>query len=108
MPGEALSLRLGDLTVEEFVHDEATTMFDLNFMFSEGPRGLALEIAYSTALFESTTVERMGERLLHLLTVISEQPDITVRSLCDLFEKPMAALEKAEFLAAALNLDDEF
>jgi acyl transferase domain-containing protein/NAD(P)-dependent dehydrogenase (short-subunit alcohol dehydrogenase family)/acyl carrier protein/2-polyprenyl-3-methyl-5-hydroxy-6-metoxy-1,4-benzoquinol methylase len=108
MPSEDLRLELGNLTVESFASEDETTLFDLNFMFTDGPAGLALEISYSTALFEAATVAQLGERLMRLLAAISEQPETPVRSLCKLFEAQEAAADKAAFLAGALALDEEF
>jgi hypothetical protein len=39
---------------------------------------------------------------------VAEAPQSTVRSLCALVEGADAGEEKAAFLAAALQLDDEF
>jgi len=108
MPGKPPSLQLGDLVVASVGMDNQTTIFDLNFMFSDDPRGLAVEIDYSTALFDAARIERLGDDLLRLLTFIPEQPHATVRSLCGLLEAPSNSVDKSEFLAAALNLDEEF
>jgi acyl transferase domain-containing protein len=108
MPAETPTLRLGELAVEAVATDSETTIFDLNFMFSDSPDALTLEIGYATALFEASTVKCWGDALLAVLTGISEDPRRTVRSLCALIEGGEAADEKAGFLAAALQLDDEF
>jgi len=108
MPGKPPSLQLGDLVVASIGMDNQTTIFDLNFMFSDHPRGLAVEIDYSTALFDAARIERLGDDLLRLLSFIPEQPHATVRSLCGLLEAPSNSVDKSEFLAAALNLDEEF
>jgi len=108
IPSEVPSLQLGNLAVAGSVTNSQTTIFDLNFMFSDGSLGLAMEIGYSTVLFDAATIEQLGDRMLRLLTAIGEQPEATVRLLCALLEERASAAEKAEFLAAALNLDEEF
>ena len=108
MPGEAAPLLLGNLAAEGSVVNSRTTLFDLNFMFADGPRGLALEISYGSSLFDPETVGALGERLMRLLGVVASQPDLTVRDLCDLLNERMGAAERGEFLAASLELDEEF
>ena len=108
MPSDTPPPQLGDLAVAGSVTNSQTTLFDLNFMFSESPLGLAIEIGYSTALFDASTIERLGDRLLQLLTAINEQPESTVRSLCQLLEENPGTVGRAEFLASTLNLDEEF
>jgi hypothetical protein len=108
VPGETSAMQMGELTVSSYSAKSRTTVFDLNFMLGDGPLGLATEIGYSTALFDAMTIERLGDRWMKLLTAIGEQPESTVRSLCRLMEENHGAAERAEFLAAALNLSEEF
>lgn len=108
MPASTPRVRLGDLEAEGFATDNGTTIFDLNFMFSDGPGALTLEIGYATALFEAQTVSSWGEAVLAVLAAIGEEPGCSVRSLCGLIADDDTASEKAGFLAAALQLDDEF
>ena len=108
MPSEVPALQLGDLAVAGSVTNSQTAIFDLNFMFSDGALGLAVEISYSTALFDAATIQQLGDRLLRLLTAIGQQPEATVRMLCALLEEGASAAERAEFLATSLNLDEEF
>jgi acyl transferase domain-containing protein len=108
MPAETPPLRLGELLVEGVATDSETTIFDLNFMFGDGPDTLTLEIGYATALFEASTIARWGEALIAILNAIGADPHCTVRSLCGLMEGSEAAEEKAGFLAAVLQIDEEF
>jgi non-ribosomal peptide synthetase component F len=105
---EVPALQLGKLAVAGSVTNNQTTIFDLNFMFSEGSLGLAMEISYSTVLFDAATIEQLGGRMRRLLMAIGEQPEASVRSLCAQLEERASAAENAEFLASALNLDEEF
>ena len=108
MPGEAPSLRLGELSVEGSPTSSLTTILDLNFMFSEVGSGLALEIGYATALFEPVTVARLGNALLRVLVAAAREPGRTVRSLCALVDGEDDAVERAAFLKASLQLDGDF
>ena len=95
MPGDAPSLRLGELSVEGLATNSGTTIFDLNFMFSETASGLALEIGYATALFEPATVARLGNALLRVLVAAAREPGRTVRSLCALVDGEDGELEES-------------
>jgi acyl transferase domain-containing protein len=108
MPGEAPSLRLGELSVEGLATNSGTTIFDLNFMFSETASGLALEIGYAAALFEPATVARLGNALLRVLVAAAREPGRTVRSLCALADGGDGERERADFLKASLQLDEDF
>jgi hypothetical protein len=108
MPSEVPALQLGNLAVAGSVTNSQTALFDLNFMFSDGALGLAMEVSYSTVLFDAATIEQLGDRLLRLLTAIGEQPEASIRTLCALLDEGASAAERAEFLATSLNLDEEF
>jgi hypothetical protein len=108
MPGDAPSLRLGELSVEGLATNSGTTIFDLNFMFSETASGLALEIGYATALFEPATVARLGNALLRVLVAAAREPGRTVRSLCAVVDGEDGEVERAAFLKASLQLDGDF
>ena len=106
MPGETPPMRLGELGVGGFVGNSGTTIFDLNFMFSEGQRGLMLEVGYSTALFDPATVASLGDRVLRLARwpTVAADPEQTVRSLCRRITDRADASEREAFLAASLDL----
>ncbi len=59
----------------------ATAKFDLTLALTETPDGLRGILGYRSALFDATTVERMGRQLDTLLRGVLEDPD---RSLGDL------------------------
>ena len=108
MPASTPRVRLDDLEAEGFATDNGTTIFDLNFMFSDGPDALTLEIGYATALFDADTVSSWGEAVLVVLAAIGQEPGCSMRSLCALIEGGDTARERASFLATALRLDDAF
>jgi acyl transferase domain-containing protein/NADP-dependent 3-hydroxy acid dehydrogenase YdfG len=108
MPASAPTMRLGNLEAEGFAIDNSTTIFDLNFMFSEGPDALTLEIGYAAALFDRDTVSSWSKAVLAILAAVGEAPGRTVRSLCGLIEGGDTARQNVDFLAAALQLDEEF
>jgi len=94
--------------VEGLATNSGTTIFDLNFMFSESASGLALEIGYATALFEPATVARLGNALLRVLVVAAGDPTRTVRSLCAVVDGEDGEVERAAFLKASLQVNEDF
>jgi acyl transferase domain-containing protein/D-arabinose 1-dehydrogenase-like Zn-dependent alcohol dehydrogenase len=108
MPAQTPTIRLGDLAAEGSATDNGTTIFDLNLMFSDGAEALVLEIAYAASLFDPAAVTDWGKAIFAVLAAAAKEPARSVRSLCAKIEGGAALDERADFLAAALQLDDEF
>ncbi|MEU5426181.1 amino acid adenylation domain-containing protein [Streptomyces olivoreticuli] len=71
--------------------DAAPTKFDLSWGFVEhhgedgAPCGMAGLLHYAADLFDHSTAETLAQRLLHLFSVITENPDVAVGVL-EVFE----------------------
>jgi acyl carrier protein len=103
-PADSARLQLGDLVVQGASIPSATTVFNLNFMFSDSPSGLSLELGYSTAHFQASTVERWTKNFFNLLETLSQDPQQTVETLCNSLSEPSENESRDAFLASILNL----
>ncbi|MBF0378966.1 MAG: hypothetical protein HQK72_16030, partial [Desulfamplus sp.] len=88
---EALEQTNYDLSVE--IYPLPTLHFDLRYN----------HLAYSIA-----KMDRVANELTTLFTAISKTPEISVGELRKLLASPDELGEDAKFLAAAMNIDDEF
>ena len=77
----ATGAHLAGLRLHNVDVDTGTTKFDLTFILSEGPRGIAGTLSYRTDLFEAATVERMVGYLSTLLESIVAEPSRPVGEL---------------------------
>ncbi|WP_051466578.1 non-ribosomal peptide synthetase [Actinomadura oligospora] len=75
----------GALTEERIVPPHVTAKFDLTLFTRATPDGIAGTFEYATALFDRTTVERLGEWFVELLGALAADPD---RPLSDLAPWP--------------------
>ncbi len=75
----------------------ATAKFDLTLALTETPDGLRGVLGYRSALFDATTVERMGRQLDTLLRGALEDPDRPLRAL------PLLAPGEAHQILVAFN-----
>lgn len=69
------SLKLHDLTVQEFDFDSGISPFDFSFDIEERDGKLRVTIDYSTDLFELATIERMAGHYRTLLEAATLDPD---------------------------------
>jgi len=90
-------LELPDLELEPIEARGATAKFDLTLALTETPDGLRGILGYRQALFDATTVERLGERLDALLRAVVAEPERTVRSL------PLLTPAEAHQVVVAFN-----
>ncbi len=67
-------LTLGAVQLSEVPLDHTTSVFDLNFCLKENEEGLSLILQYSTDLFYSDTVKRIGKHFEQLLRSITSEP----------------------------------
>ncbi|MGB7382382.1 MAG: amino acid adenylation domain-containing protein, partial [Rhodococcus sp. (in: high G+C Gram-positive bacteria)] len=92
---EGTRLELGDLTVGGIELDTVHAKFDLQITVSDSHDSAAsvsgwnVEFVYATDLFDRSTVDAMGARLLRLLTGLLDAPDRPVGDieLVDPFER---------------------
>ena len=76
---------LGGLRFESFGGDSASAKFDLTLSIVETEQGLRASLNYATALFDASTIERMGRHFCVLLEGIVADPDRRLSEL-DLLE----------------------
>ena len=74
-------LELQGLRISEIEVENSLTKFHLMLLMSEGKEGITASFYYDSALFEATTIKRMGEHLSRLLESIAENPEQRVSDL---------------------------
>jgi len=74
-------VRLEALDFELLDTPEVLIKFELEFTCSETPEGLGMQIDYSADIFESSTIERMGEHFRLLLEQIVLDPQCPLQEL---------------------------
>ncbi|GAA3883407.1 non-ribosomal peptide synthetase [Saccharothrix violaceirubra] len=94
---------LDGLAVEPVPAPRATAKFDLTFSVQESRSGMAGFVEYRTDLFEQSTVDELGRRLVALLGQVCARPDTRVGALDVLL--PAERVESAEPVAAPLLVD---
>ncbi|MBA1200986.1 amino acid adenylation domain-containing protein [Pseudomonas capeferrum] len=72
---------LPGLTLRDWPREQRTSQFDLTFDTAEADGTLQASITYSTALFDGSTIERLGRHWVHLLESIVTQPQRRVAEL---------------------------
>ncbi|REK76178.1 non-ribosomal peptide synthetase [Paenibacillus paeoniae] len=74
---EQLILRGDGWSMEPLPFGHGTSKLDVKLdVYSDGVGGLRAELEYNTGLFRRDTMERLAERLLHLLEQTAEQPEM--------------------------------
>ncbi len=86
---------LPGLRMEGMATPLETVRFDLSLTLSEDDRGLRGAMAYSTALFDRTTIERMLGHLERVLEHAADRPDAPLARL-----ELLAGAERAQVLEA--------
>ncbi|MGL4343724.1 MAG: amino acid adenylation domain-containing protein, partial [Cellulosilyticaceae bacterium] len=66
---------LGGIVFEKYTAERETSRYDLMFTVMPGDKDATVEIEYATSLFSETTIERMGEHYLQILSQIVEKPN---------------------------------
>ncbi|RJX41196.1 amino acid adenylation domain-containing protein [Paenibacillus pinisoli] len=75
---EQLILRGDGWSMEPIPVPHGTSKLDLKLdIYSDGEGGLRAELEYNTGLFRRDSMERLAERLLHLLEAIAENPELS-------------------------------
>ncbi len=74
------------LTLEPIGSGGGTAKFDLTLALAEAGEGLAGTFEYARDLFDATTIERLGRRLLALLAAAAERPEARLSALAALPE----------------------
>jgi len=79
VPEDAIELQ--NLTIRPMEINHGTSKFDLSLYAREQHEGLYLTFEYSTDLFDSGTIERMGSHFQNLLCAITEAPEQLIGAL---------------------------
>ncbi|WP_186763350.1 non-ribosomal peptide synthetase [Lentzea tibetensis] len=66
------------LDVSPVVVRTGSCKFDLMFGFEEADSGIGGAIEYATDLFDRSTIQRLGERLVRVLTQVTANPDAPI------------------------------
>ncbi|RKG69098.1 amino acid adenylation domain-containing protein, partial [Corallococcus exercitus] len=74
-------LRVPGLTFQQVASDARSAKFDLTLTLQDSPQGFTGWLEYSTALFERSTVERMGSHLRTLLEAVAAKPEQALSEL---------------------------
>jgi amino acid adenylation domain-containing protein/non-ribosomal peptide synthase protein (TIGR01720 family) len=77
----AQAIKLSNLTLEWLKFESGATQFDLTLSMVETEQGLAVEIEYSTDLFEKETIQRLGQHFEVLLTEMVADPEQHISAL---------------------------
>ncbi|MFD0279799.1 amino acid adenylation domain-containing protein, partial [Kitasatospora sp. NPDC127111] len=91
--GEA-TLGLTGLQVAPYELALDSAKFDLTFQLAESADGLAGSVEYATDLFDRSTAEALGARLVTVLEAVAADPDIRVGSIDVLTAEEHALLGK--------------
>lgn len=93
----ASNFALPRLTAELIGFDSFSTKFDLTLYFSETPNGIEGWLQYATDLFDTATIERLGEHWVNVLQAVVANP---AQRLSDL---PLLGEEERHPLLSAWN-----
>jgi amino acid adenylation domain-containing protein len=71
------------IRVSHFLQHSYTSKFDISFIFGESANKdeFFLNIEFRTDLFKESTVTRMGEDLLQLVKIVTQQPGLTIDNI---------------------------
>lgn len=98
--GDPHSPQFAGLTSERVPISVEMSKFDLSISARESTKGLAVSMAYATALFDRSTAEQMLQHLCHLGEAIAEQPDASIDSI------PLFVDHETQERMTALNRTD--
>ena len=91
------TLALAGLTMKGIQTESTTTKYDLTLILVEGTRTIAGSLAYSTDLFDASTIERLVAHLQALLEGVVKSADKLIREL------PMLSEVERDRLLVGLN-----
>jgi non-ribosomal peptide synthetase component F len=79
---EVSALQLDKMQLERENYEANISKFDFTFFLNETPEGLIGAVQYSTDLFKSSTIHRMVDHFITLLTSITENPQQKTSGYC--------------------------
>jgi glutamate-1-semialdehyde-2,1-aminomutase len=107
MPLQQLALDLPGIEAA-FLEDFAASKVDMEFVFRESGGIFEVHIQYCPDLFTKERMEKTGEEFLVLLETIAQNPTLSLIELKKTFLSKEALDEQETFLAATLELDEDF
>ncbi|MFC7418803.1 amino acid adenylation domain-containing protein [Iodobacter arcticus] len=99
--------QLDGLRFNKILETATTSRADLNIMLVKGD-ALELVIEYNNQLLDEAGITTMKDQLIQLISQILEQPQRTIRELKQSLLSTREQQAQAEFLDAALAIDEEF
>ena len=86
--------RIGPMTVEDVELHTGSAKFDLSIEIDDDGDGLTVRFEYATALFDASTIERIGRRLRRLLEAVSLDPTSAIGAVDLLDDAERATLSQ--------------
>jgi len=101
---EGARLNLGGLTIESMNLEQGVAPFDLTLMAVESGKGFAVSFGYNVDLFEASTIRRMLQHYLNILSQIIENRDEPISKISVISESEFSELTSQ--LAASTSSDE--
>jgi hypothetical protein len=102
---EVSALQLDKMQLERENYEANISKFDFTFFLNETPEGLIGAVQYSTDLFKSSTIHRMVDHFITLLTSITENPQQRLQDIVSIATKlPSKGLLINRFWSTHRNL----
>lgn len=87
----------GNKLAAQFINNR-TSKFDMTLTLVESTDSIQLELEFNTGLFKQETMERFAEHFIHILTQVSEQPDILISDI-----ETLSVSERNKFIQQFVN-----
>ncbi|MFD2679427.1 amino acid adenylation domain-containing protein [Bacillus seohaeanensis] len=72
------NIKMEDVAIELLENENKTSKFDLSLIMHEKGASFVGELQYNTDLFKKSTVQRMGQHFLNLVTAVIEEPSKSI------------------------------
>ena len=96
-----LNFMMDDLDIFE------QTSYDLSIEINPGEQ-LGIDLRYNTSLFQASYIKTISEQVVNTIERIIDNPDLTVGAIQKGFMTNEESREQANFIATAMNIDEEF
>jgi 3-oxoacyl-(acyl-carrier-protein) synthase/acyl carrier protein len=103
------SVEPGDLgfSISEMADSFVRAPFDLSLLASDTKKSISFSLKFNIQLYKKQTIELLGEQYVHLLKLVTSQPDLTLAELNEAivdFTREKDETRKREIKARNLNL----